>query len=142
MHEVALAERMVRIALEAAEGHGHGHGRVTSARLLLGALGGADAETLRFAFDIAARGTRAEGCRLDVVTVPTSLRCRACGAIHVATDGGFLHPCPACQAIGFEVLHGREMQLESIDVDDVDDVDGVDEMNDVDGLEIEERPTP
>ena len=61
MHEVALAERMVRIALEAAEGHGDG--RITSARLLLGALSCAEPETLRFAFEIAARGTPRRGCR-------------------------------------------------------------------------------
>ena len=45
MHEVSLAERMLRIALEAAQANGGG--RVISARLLLGALSGAEPESLR-----------------------------------------------------------------------------------------------
>jgi hypothetical protein len=42
----------------------------SSARLLLGSLSCAEPETLRFAFEIAARGTLAEGCRLEIVHVP------------------------------------------------------------------------
>jgi len=113
MHEVALAERMVRIALEAAAGNGGG--RVTSARLLLGALSGAEPETLRFAFEIAARGTPAEGCALDVVRVPAKLKCRTCSAEH---EGELLEPCPNCRSMGFEVLQGRELRIESIDLEE------------------------
>ena len=113
MHEVALAERMVRIALEAAAANGGG--RVTGAKLLLGALSCAEPETLRFAFDIAARGTGAEGCGLQIVRVPAKLRCRECGGEH---EGELLEPCPVCRSIGFEVLQGRELRMESIDVEE------------------------
>ncbi len=114
MHEVSLAERMLRIALDAAEGH---EGRVASARLLLGALSCAEPETLRFAFGIAARGTRAEGCELEIVHVAARLRCRACGGEH---EGELLEPCPVCHAVGCEVLQGREMRLESIELTEVE----------------------
>ena len=113
MHEVSLAERMLRIALEAAEGHGEG--RVKSARLLLGALSCCEPETLRFAFEIASRDTRAEGCVLEIVPIPARLKCRACGLEH---EGEFLDPCPVCHDVGSEVLQGRELRLESIEVDD------------------------
>lgn len=111
VHEVSLAERMLRIALEVAEQHGGP--RITGARLLLGALGCAEPETLRFAFEIAARGTLAEGCALEIVRVPARLRCRACGGEH---EGELLEPCPVCQGVGFEVLQGRELRLESVDL--------------------------
>lgn len=114
MHEVSLAERMLRIALDAAAAHGGG--RVARARLLLGALSGAEAETLRFAFEIAARGTAADGCVLEVVRVPARLRCPSCGGEH---EGELLEPCPVCGGVGFEVLQGRELRLESIDLEPV-----------------------
>jgi hydrogenase nickel incorporation protein HypA/HybF len=118
MHEVALAERMVRIALEAAQGH---TGRIRGARLLLGALSCAEPETLRFAFEIASRGTRAEGCDLEVVRVPARLKCSSCSGEH---EGELLEPCPVCQAMGFEVLQGRELRLESIDIEEREEATG------------------
>jgi hydrogenase nickel incorporation protein HypA/HybF len=117
MHEVALAERMIRIALDAAREHGGG--RVTRARLLLGALSCAEPETLRFAFDVAARGTEAEGCALEIERVPARLKCRTCGRESQGEE--LLEPCADCKAVGWEVLDGREMRIESIDVEDRDE---------------------
>lgn len=112
MHEISLAQRLLRIALEAAAANGGG--RVARARLLLGALSGAEAETLRFAFDVAARGTAADGCVLEVVRVPARLRCPSCRGEH---EGELLEPCPVCGSVGFEVLQGRELRLESVDLE-------------------------
>lgn len=113
MHEVALADGMLRIALETAQSHGGG--RITRARLQLGALSGAEPEALSFAFEIAARGTPAEGCVLEILRAPARLRCVTCGGEH---EGELLAPCPVCQALGFEVLRGREMWLENIELED------------------------
>jgi hydrogenase nickel incorporation protein HypA/HybF len=112
VHEVAVAQRMVQIALDAATQNGGG--RVAGARLLLGALTCVEPETLTFAFDIAARDTCAEGCRLEIVRVPARLRCRACSAEH---GGELLDPCPVCHTPGSEVLEGRELRLDSIDLE-------------------------
>lgn len=113
MHEVSLAERMLRIALEVAGQHGGP--KITGARLLLGSLSCAEPETLRFAFEIASRGTLADGCKLEIVHVPARLKCRECGGEH---EGELLEPCPVCHAVGCEVLQGRELRLESVDLDD------------------------
>jgi hydrogenase nickel incorporation protein HypA/HybF len=113
MHEVSVAQRMLGIALSAAKQNGGG--KVVAAKLLLGELTCVEPETLRFAFEIAARGTPAEGCRLEIVRVPARLRCRSCASEH---QGEMLDPCPVCQALGSEVLQGRELRLDSIDVDE------------------------
>jgi len=113
MHEVGLAQRMLEIALETAQANGGG--LVRGARLLLGQYAGADAETLRFAFDIAARGTPAEGCLLEIVKVPARLACRSCGT---EFGGELLEPCPACGHVGATVLQGRELRLDSLDLED------------------------
>ena len=109
MHELAIAQRLIEVMTGAAPAGG----RIVSARLLLGELSGVQAEALGFAFEASVPGTRAEGCRLDVVRVPSELRCRACGATR---GGDLLDPCPVCGHVGCEVLKGRELQLESLEV--------------------------
>ena len=113
MHEVAVAQRMVEIALRAADENGGG--RVVAARLLLGKLTCVDPETLDFAFGVATRGTLAQGCRLEIVRIPARLRCRSCQLEH---ERDLLEPCPACGAAGGEVLQGRELRLDAIDLEE------------------------
>ncbi len=104
---------MVEIALSAAAENGGG--RVVAARLLLGKLTCVDPETLTFAFHIAARGTPADDCKLEIVQIPARLRCRSCKTEH---ERELLEPCPQCNAIGGEILAGREMRLTTIDVEE------------------------
>ena len=59
-------------------------------RLLLGEMTCVEPETLSFAFAVVSRGTRVEGCPLEIVRVPTRLRCRTCGA---ERGGDLLEPC-------------------------------------------------
>jgi hydrogenase nickel incorporation protein HypA/HybF len=113
VHEVAVAQRMVEIALRAADENGGG--RVVAARLLLGTLTCVDPETLDFAFGIATRGTLAQGCRLEIVRIPARLRCSSCRSEH---ERELLEPCPVCGAVGGEVLAGRELRLDTIDLEE------------------------
>jgi len=113
VHEVAVAQRMVEIALTAADENGGG--RIAAARLLLGKLTCVDPETLAFAFGVATRGTLAEGCRLEIVRVPACLRCGSCQLEH---ERELLEPCPVCGAVGGEVLQGRELRLDTIDLEE------------------------
>jgi len=113
VHEVAVAQRMVEIALSAADENGGG--RIVAARLLLGKLTCVDPETLDFAFGVATRGTLAQGCRLEIVQIPARLRCGSCRSEY---ERELLEPCPACGAVGGEVLQGRELRLDAIDLEE------------------------
>jgi len=113
VHEISLAQRIVGIALKV--GAEHGGGRIAAVRLLIGMLSGVDPETLRFAFDVVTRGTVAEGCRLSMVRVPTRLKCRACG---LEREGDLLEPCGACGTVPAEVLAGRELRVDAIEMDE------------------------
>ena len=112
MHETSVAQRMVDTAIEVADQNGGG--RVVGMRLHLGEMTCVEPETLSFAFAVVSRGTRVEGCPLEIVRVPTRLRCRACGA---ERGGDLLEPC-VCGMPGGEVLAGRELRLASIDIDE------------------------
>ena len=113
MHEVAVALRIVEIALRAADEHGGG--RIVAAHLDVGELTCITPEALAFAFRVAARGTRAEGCRLDIVKVPARIRCHSCKAEH---ERELLEACPQCNAVGGEILAGRELRLDTIEIDE------------------------
>ena len=113
MHEVAVAQRMIEIALSAADENGGG--RIVAARLLLGKLTCVDPETLDFAFGVATRGTLAEGCRLEIVRIAARLRCGSCRSEH---ERDLLEPCPVCGTVGGEVLAGRELRLDTIDLEE------------------------
>jgi hydrogenase nickel incorporation protein HypA/HybF len=113
MHELSIAQRIVDLLVRTSAEHGDAP--VTSARLIVGQLAGVEVDSLRFGFEVCIRGTPAEGCRLDVVAVPLSLKCRQCGTVH---GGELLEPCPACGALGAEVLEGRELRVESVELEE------------------------
>jgi hydrogenase nickel incorporation protein HypA/HybF len=114
VHELSLAQNMVATLVRVAAEH-HAT-RVATVRLRLGELTHVDPETLGFAFAVCCRGTILEGCRLDVQRRPARLRCPACGWEGPRTPEE--HLCPACAHSGFTVLAGRELELDSIDIDD------------------------
>ncbi len=113
MHELSIAQRIVEIALGAASANGGG--RISALRICLGALSCVEPETLRFAIDVAARDTLAEGCGVEFVRVACRLGCRECGG---EAERDPLDPCPCCGAPGGDLLAGRELSLDSIEIDD------------------------
>jgi len=113
VHEVSIAQRIVEVIRDTADRNGGG--RVASAVLRVGELSCVDPETLAFAFDASCRGDPTlDGCSLRIERVPARLRCRAC-----AWEGGGdpFAGCPACGARGFDVLDGRELRLQTIDLE-------------------------
>lgn len=113
MHELSLMQRLVQVMEEQAAQAGGG--QVVSARMLLGELAGAEEETLAFAFEVASRNTCAQGCKLEIVRVPARLKCHTCGT---ERGGAFLEPCPSCGQMGSQLLQGRELRLETMELDD------------------------
>jgi hydrogenase nickel incorporation protein HypA/HybF len=115
MHELAATEHLLALALEHAEAAGAR--RITAINVVAGDLSGVLDDAMQLYVDLLSRGTRAEGTRLHVRRVPATLRCQACASRHVA-----LLPlygvCPACGSPRLELEGGRELYVESIEVDD------------------------
>lgn len=113
MHELAVTQSMLNLALEHAEGAGAQ--RITRINLAIGELSGIVDESVQFYFDFVSKGTLAEGAQLTFERMPACFRCRACGHEFVLQDGNWA--CPVCQAWGGEFVAGREFYMESIEVE-------------------------
>jgi len=113
MHEVSLCESILDILKETAAKEGAT--KVTSVRLRIGEMAGVVDDSLRFAFEIVTKGTLAEGAKLDIEDVPLTARCRSCGReFHIV---GYAFSCKHCDSPEIEVVSGREMTIEDIDLE-------------------------
>ncbi len=111
MHELPVTEEILSIAAKHADGR-----RVLAIHLVIGELTSFIDDAIQFYFDLLAPGTVAEGAKLHFRRVPVRFRCRACET-HFAPANHDWH-CPACGALGGEVVAGKEFFVESIEVSD------------------------
>jgi hydrogenase nickel incorporation protein HypA/HybF len=115
MHELSIAVSLVELAAEKAASLGEV--RVLALHVRLGALCGVVEESLRFCFELAARGTPVEGARLEVEAVPLAALCPRCGDEREPAVPWRL-ACPACGAPLPEMLRGRELELAALEVEE------------------------
>ena len=113
VHELSVAESILELVEQTATQHDAK--RVSSFTLKVGELTAIVPEALRFAFEILSKGTRADGARIDIVTVPWRVACSACNRPYDVTGG--LPACPSCGAHGGALLSGRELQLMEMNVE-------------------------
>jgi hydrogenase nickel incorporation protein HypA/HybF len=114
VHETSLMKNLLAIVDRAALAEGGGPVRIVHLRI--GEMAGVSEDALRFAFDVMAKGTAAEGASLDVEKVALQIRCTGCGAN--SNPGDFVFICPACGSRDIEILAGREMEVDYILVGD------------------------
>ena len=113
MHELAITEEILRVAIEHAERANAG--RITAIYMVVGDLSTVVDDSVQFYFDFLSPGTIAEGARLDFRRVAARFRCRQCG--HEYEPQAMDWHCPHCQALGGEVIAGREFYLDSMEVE-------------------------
>ena len=111
MHELALAEGILRIICE--EQEKNGFDRVLELRLGLGECSGVEPECFREFFPYAAKGTCAEGAKLSFRTIPARFVCQSCGG----EIRGREICCPACGSLALRMTEGTEFRLESLNVE-------------------------
>jgi hydrogenase nickel incorporation protein HypA/HybF len=113
MHEMAIAQGVLDIALDNAARHGAK--RITAIKLLVGEMTEVEPDSLRFCFEALAEGTAAAGAQLEIEAVPLVGRCRDCGAEFAVQRFRFV--CPTCASVGVEILSGRELKVEHLEVE-------------------------
>ena len=113
MHELGITENILNITLaKASEGQAT---RILKINLVIGELSGFAADCIRFYFDTLSKGTIAQGAALHFETVPAESRCRNCSDAFRPQDT--LWSCPKCGSQGVEISKGRELYIESVEVE-------------------------
>ncbi len=108
---------MIQALLEQVEALARQEGaqRITRIRLRVGRFSTAVPELLKSAFEILRQGSLAEEAELELWVEPARVRCAACGYEYEPEDLPFV--CPRCGAWGGELLQGRDLVIESVDLE-------------------------
>jgi hydrogenase nickel incorporation protein HypA/HybF len=113
MHELAVTESLLKIALQHAEKANAKH--VTDLNIVMGDLASLVDDSIQFYWEIIAEGTIAEQATLHFRRVPAELQCMTCFEKYPPTDRELA--CPKCGGINTKIIAGEEFALESIDVE-------------------------
>ena len=113
MHEQSIVENLLSVALRHAE-------NVKACKILriclvVGDLSGVEEEAVDLYFGFLSRNTIAAGARIFYMHVPVELRCRACETVF--TPERFDLRCPACNEEKADIVAGRELSIDSIEVE-------------------------
>ncbi len=113
MHEMSLAESVLRIIED--EARAHRLHRVRSVTLEIGKLAAVEPEAMRFAFTAVTRDTLAEGATLELNEIPGAGCCARCGAT-VEMDEP-LALCPQCGSGAVLVTGGDRMRVVELEAE-------------------------
>ncbi|HLI25179.1 MAG TPA: hydrogenase maturation nickel metallochaperone HypA [Acidimicrobiales bacterium] len=108
MHELGLCSDVVAAVERRA-----GQRPVARVRIRVGRLHHVHPEAFEQSFALAAAGGVAAGAVAELVVVPVTARCPACGL--TAESDEVLPACPTCGAVGLQPLGGDELILEAIE---------------------------
>jgi hydrogenase nickel incorporation protein HypA/HybF len=94
--------------------------RVKAVRLRVGALASVVEDSLQFCYGIATEGTALEGSALVVKILPVVARCETCRR-DVELESLQSFRCPRCSEPVSDLRQGRELEIESIEIDEVEE---------------------
>jgi len=112
MHELAITQSMLDLVLEQAKkAEAKEVGKIN---LVIGEMTGVVEQCIQFYFNLLSQETIAEGAALHFTIVPTRARCRVCDKPFELKE--FDWSCPYCQGNSMEIISGKELFVESIEV--------------------------
>jgi len=113
MHEMALTESIVEIAVEAAKKQDAE--KVKRVFVDVGALSHVEPDALQFCFAAVSAGTIAEGAELEIDRVPGAGWCLDCGkTVALAERFG---ACPECGRAHVQMKAGDELRVREIEIE-------------------------
>ena len=117
MHEMGVAMQIVEIAIASIPKE-MPEAQVARVNLKVGRLSAIVADSLRFCFDIVIKDTPLADAELVIEEIPVRARCNECR--HEWTIAQPVFTCEQCNSGAVELLSGRELDIESIELADED----------------------
>ena len=115
MHEMGIAEKIVEIAL-ASIPEDIENPRIAKMNLRIGKFASVVEDSLRFCFGIIVENTSLADTELIIESVPVLVHCNKCSFEWEVDNPIF--KCPECKATDLEMLSGREIDIDSIELAD------------------------
>jgi len=113
LHELSITENILSIVLERAKEAKAS--RVSKINLVVGELSGVVDECVEFYFGFLSRDTIAAQASLSFRHPPIQLRCHKCSTVFSPTNHNWT--CPNCQERAVEIISGRDLYIESIEIE-------------------------
>ena len=113
MHELSIAQSLLKIVED--ESEKHGVSQVIRVHVRIGALTAIVPEALTFSFEVLSERTVAEGAAIDIEVVPLRGRCQNCDIAFEVESPFFL--CPKCGRIASEIVSGKELEIIHIEAE-------------------------
>ncbi len=121
MHELSIASSIVEAVIESAAAYPGA--RVKEVRLRVGALASVVEDSLQFCWELATEDSPLEGSVLVINKLPVIVHCGACGR-DSELDGVQSFRCAHCGELAADFLQGRELEIESIELEDPEPTSG------------------
>jgi hydrogenase nickel incorporation protein HypA/HybF len=118
MHELSIADAIVRVALRHADGR-----PVSAVEVSIGHLRQVVPSSLQFSFELLTNDTPLQGARLEVHEVTPRGHCRGCGADTELHE--FPLSCARCGGLDLELLCGEELTVDAIHIEDSVTIEGM-----------------
>ncbi len=113
MHEMSIAMNIIELAEKAAcDEHAK---TITRIEIEVGELAGVMLDSLEFSLSVATQRTMAESAEIKIQFIKGSARCKNCN--HTFHLEQLWAVCPECDNITFEILAGRELKVNTIDIE-------------------------
>lgn len=113
MHEMALVSSIFNVVKEKIEEHKIK--RVLQVKLMVGEMTGVEDITMKSCFELFAESTPVEGAKLVIERIPIKVQCKVCG--NEFETRGLIIQCPDCKSTSFKIISGKELYIDSIEVE-------------------------
>lgn len=113
MHELGIMTGVLQAVEESAKQAGSE--KVLKISLSVGVMTEAIEDALRFAFEALSEGTMCESAELEITMIPPVSICAECGNEY--EHDRFHMLCPECGSSFTQLIQGKELQIDSIEVD-------------------------
>jgi hydrogenase nickel incorporation protein HypA/HybF len=113
MHEASIVESLLRLALDSAEKANAR--KIIGIHLVVGDYTGVEEDAVNLYFGFLSKDTIAAGAKIHYTHVPGQLRCRDCDILFPLQKRDY--QCPQCQGKRIEIVGGRELHIENMEVE-------------------------
>jgi hydrogenase nickel incorporation protein HypA/HybF len=113
MHEQSIVEALLDVVMEKAKEANAN--KILRIYVVAGELSGVLQDAVDFYFGFLSRGTIADGASIFFSVPPTQVRCRNCSTVFSPQNLNLT--CPNCRERKIEILSGRELYIDSVEVE-------------------------